>query len=375
MSLYYLYFICLLLPLFLYWVLPERFSPYPLMATTVVFLLIMSPHSLLLLTFTSLSTFLISRKITHSNHLLLLVIGQALVLFIFFKSGISGSSVLWARRIIPIGFSYYSFRQIHYAIEAYKNKLPRHTLIDFLNYMFFLPTFLIGPINRFPSFLVDIKRKRWNNEMFSRGLERLLYGGVKINFLGNYVFSFYSDRLINALEYEWLASYLSMVQFSANAYFQFSGYSDLAIGVSLLFGIRITENFNYPFLAKNISDFWNRWHISLSEWCRDYVFLPLFSFSRNALFAVGCSMLTLAFWHEFSLRYVLWGLSHALAIQFFNYYKTSGLSGKLSEFPRLRALSGNFITLHFVMLSFLLIKEPDLAESFREIAKILCISF
>lgn len=372
MSLYYLYFTCLLLPVVLYWILPERLSAYPLMLATVVFLWLVSPPSLVLLTLTSLVTFWVTRRINQKNHLLLLIVGQAVVLFVFFKSNIS---TILEHRIIPVGFSYYTFRQIHYAVDAYKNKLPRHNLVDFLNYMFFLPTFLIGPINRFQSFLIDVKRKRWNSEMFSQGLERLLYGGVKINFLGNYIFSFYSDRLINSVENEWLASYLSMVQFSANAYFQFSGYSDLAIGLSLLFGIRVVENFNYPFLARNISDFWNRWHISLSEWCRDYVFLPMLSFSRSALFSVGCSMLVLAFWHELSLRYVLWGLSHALAIQAFNYYKASGLYWKLNRFPRMRSFTGNLITLHFVMLSFVLIKEPDLAGAFKEIAKILCINF
>ena len=370
MSVYYLYFACLILPLALYWVLPEKFALYPVVAATIVFLGIISPFALLVLTFTSFSTYFISQKITHENHLLLLVVIQAMALFVLFKSGFSGLS-----RLIPVGFSYYTFRQIHYAIDAYKNRLPRHTPGDFLKYMFYLPTFLIGPINRFQPFLIDSKRKRWNPEMFSTGLERLLYGGVKINFLGNYLCSFYAGRLINSIENEWWASYLSMVQFSANAYFQFSGYSDLAIGLSYLFGIRMIENFNYPFLAKNISDFWNRWHISLSEWCRDYVFLPVLIFSRNALFSIGCSMLILAFWHEFSWRYVLWGLSHAVAIQVFNYYRTTRMARQLEGFPRLRAWAGNLVTLHFVMLSFVLIKEDNLGESLREIAKILCIRF
>lgn len=372
MTPYYLYFVCVLVPLIMYWLLPERWALYPLLVATALFLLKTSPISLLILTITSLSTFYITQKISHKNHLVLLIIVQSLVLFIFFKSNwISFSE----NRIIPLGFSYYTFRQVHYSLDAYKNKLPKHSLADFLGYMFYLPTFIIGPINRFQPFLLDLKRKRWNNDLFSKGLERLLYGGVKITFLGNFLFSNFTQKVVGSLENDWLASYLSMVGFFFNSYFQFSGYSDLAIGISYLFGIKVIENFNYPFLAKNISDFWNRWHISLSEWCRDYVFLPLLGLSRNALISVVCSMLVLAFWHEFSLRYVLWGLIHAIAIFIFNHYQKSSFAGIMARTKKVNLLIGNIITLHFVMLSFVLIKEDSLSESIKEIGKILCISF
>ena len=95
---------------------------------------------------------------------------------------------------------------------------------------------------------------------------------------------------------------------------QFAGYSDLAIGMGLLWGIRVMENFNHPFMATNMQDFWTRWHISLSGWCKDYVFQPILAFGRNRWLALVAAMLVLALWHEISWRYILWGVFHSLLI-------------------------------------------------------------
>jgi alginate O-acetyltransferase complex protein AlgI len=268
---------------------------------------------------------------------------------------------------MPIGLSYYAFRQIHYAIESYKKQTPVHTIIDYFNYMFFLPTLLVGPINHFAPFLKDQKKRRWNSHFFSEGLERVLYGLVKIIFLGNYLINTklnnYTFNLSN--EYEWLQAYLNMFGFTANSYIQFAGYSDIAIGLSLLFGFRINENFNSPFLASNIADFWRRYHISLSEWCRDYVYFPFLAITRNSKISILLAMLILGIWHEVSLRYLLWGFSHAIAINFWYKYEHSALHKKLNQLPLFKKGLGIFITLHFVMLSFLLISEKTLVDSLQ----------
>jgi alginate O-acetyltransferase complex protein AlgI len=220
----------------------------------------------------------------------------------------------------------------------------------------------IGPINRFQSFLKDNQRKRWDSQFFSYGLERILYGLFKVAFLGNYLISLklsnYSENFI--ISYPWLYQYIQMVVFYLNAYFQFAGFSDIAIGLSALFGYRIMENFNYPFVASNIAEFWKRWHISLSEWCNEYVFQPILSISRSFIISIFFSIIVLALWHEISYKYILWGALHIIALNVWHFYNSTALYQLLNKYPIMQKVLGIFITLHFVMISFMLIKTDDL---------------
>ena len=215
-----------------------------------------------------------------------------------------------AHWLLPLGLSYYAFRQIHVAFECYKGQAAP-TLKEYLQYLLFLPVMLIGPIHRLPEFQRSLRRNKWQPAFFSEGMERILYGLVKINFFGNYLFTSKAADWLQHMHPPLLKIYLQMMAFTGNAYMQFAGFSDLAIGAALLWGIRIIENFNYPFLATNMQEFWQRWHISLSSWCRDYVFQPILAASRNRWAALALSMLVLALWHEISARYILWGLFHA----------------------------------------------------------------
>ncbi len=354
------------------WVLPEKWQLLPVVLVTACFLAVVSPISFVILLFTTLSSYAILKYSDRLTTAMLIIVLQGSTIFIFFKLEYGLYFNLLDGRLLPLGLSYYSFRQIHYAIEAYKKQLPQHTLMDYLNYLFFLPTILIGPINRFQPFLKDYRRRRWDSTLFSQGLERILYGLAKIVILGNYLFSQKVNAFALSLldESVWLATYIQVVKYAANAYVQFSGYSDVAIGLSLLFGFKVTENFNYPFLAKNIADFWTRWHISLSEWCRDYVFYPFLSISRKAWVSILMSMFVLGAWHEISVRYLLWAAIHALAITVWHRYESSSLSKKMSTYPIVKQCLGIFITLNFVILSFILVSEKDLSASL-EILKVL----
>lgn len=347
------------------WLLPEKWQLTPLTIATAIFLLFASPISLITLLVTTLTSYYVLKHFKGSSPSVILVVIQICSIFIFFKVQETSFFNLTNNSLLPLGLSYYSFRQIHYVIEGYKKELPKHTLIDYLNYLFFLPTILIGPINRFQPFLKDYKKRRWDATLFSTGLERILFGLAKVIVLGNYLLSYelHNYTLLIANEHEWLSSYLQMFKFAANAYVQFAGFSDVAIGLSALFGFRINENFNYPFLAKNIADFWRRWHMSLSEWCKDYVFLPFLGITRNGLISIIISMFTLGLWHEISLRYILWGVLHAIAINIFHRYEKTTFSKRLTQFPFLKNTIGILLTSHFVMLSFVLISEESLGES------------
>lgn len=358
--------------LILSWYLPEKWQLFPLVVTTAIFIICVSPISFAILSISGTSTFYALKYLSSKPTSTILVVIQLCLIFLFFKLEFNFYFNMAESAVIPIGLSYYSFRQIHYAVESYKNQLPRHTFTDYINYLFFLPTILIGPINRFQPFLKDFNKRRWNDVLFSKGLERILYGFVKIVVIGNFLISHKMSGLIANLpaDFIWLSTYLKVFKFAANAYIQFAGYSDVAIGLSLMFGFKITENFKAPFLATNIADFWKRWHLSLSDWCKDYVFFPFLSITRNALISIIMTMLTIGIWHEISFRYILWGLIHAIAINVWYRYEKSTIHKKLKKFSTIQKGLGIFITLHFVIFSFIIVSEPNLKGSF-DIFKIL----
>jgi alginate O-acetyltransferase complex protein AlgI len=271
--------------------------------------------------------------------------------------------------LIPLGLSYYSFRQVHVAFECYKGQMHKPALISYLQYLLFLPVILIGPIHRMPDFQRSLRRMKWNPALFSEGLERLLYGLVKINFLGNFLFSIELTQFARQTNHYWLRLYLEVIAFTGNVYFQFAGFSDLAIGSGLLWGIKVMENFNAPFMATNMQEFWRRWHISLSSWCRDYVFHPLLALSRNRWFALISSMLVLAFWHEISFRYIIWGTIQALLILFTVASRKSmpALSTFINQHPAGRWI-GRIWVFHLFSFSCILIGSeniPSLSSNFK----------
>jgi alginate O-acetyltransferase complex protein AlgI len=192
--------------------------------------------------------------------------------------------------------------------------MPKPALIGYFEYLLFLPVILIGPIHRMPEFQRSLRRLKWNPLQISEGLERILYGLVKICFLGNFLFSTELKEFAAGIHAHFPRLYVEIIAFTGNAYFQFAGFSDLAIGGGLLWGVKVMENFNAPFMATNMQSFWQRWHISLSSWCRDYVFQPVAGFTRNRWFALIASMLVLALWHEISIRYIVWGTIQAILI-------------------------------------------------------------
>ena len=231
------------------WTLPERWQMMPVIVATVLFLAWVSPLSLAMLAITTISGYYTIKLYPTSTTAILVVIAQVTAIFLFFKLEYGMESGLMKNAILPLGLSYYSFRQIHYAIEAYKRQLPSHTFTDYVSYLFFLPTILIGPINRFQPFLKHLLRRRWDSTLFSQGLERILYGMVKITVLGNWLFSFKLNNYIISIksEHPWVYDYLNVFKYVGNSYIQFAGYSDVAIGLSMLLGFKITENFNFPF--------------------------------------------------------------------------------------------------------------------------------
>ncbi|MDQ0465753.1 alginate O-acetyltransferase complex protein AlgI [Caulobacter ginsengisoli] len=273
------------------------------------------------------------------------------------------AALLWGSRqasglslILPLGMAYYVLRTVHYLVEANLGRLRPHSLADYATYQFLPSALFFGPIHRFDEFQRDLARRRWDNAVFSRGLGRILAGAGKIVVIGNFIlverlgYSAQTDPLGGGA----LDIYRHGLLSWANLYFQFSGYSDIGIGFAALMGFRLRENFDWPFLARNIGDFWRRWHISLSTWCRDYVYAPAMARTRSHLLAITASMLVLGLWHAISLHYLLWGLYHALGLSIWRRF--TALAPAMGRLPapirHTWTAFAVFLTLNFVVLSF-----------------------
>ena len=219
--------------------------------------------------------------------------------------------------IIPLGISYFTFKLIHYAIEVARGNVTDRSLQSFLLYIFFFPIFTAGPIERFDHFLAS-REDRPSVEAMVNGLSRIIYGLIKKFVFGGMILlpllrlvtdaSVLLERLDVLPVYKvWgflVISYLYV-------YMDFGASSDIAIGASRLFGITIMENFNFPVLAPNISNFWKRWHITLAGWVQAYIYLPVIGLTRNPYLAIYSTMTVMALWHAGSPHWIAWGWYHA----------------------------------------------------------------
>lgn len=275
-----------------------------------------------------------------------------------------------ADAVAILGLSYYGLRIIHVAVERYAGRLKACPLAEYLGYLLFLPAIVAGPIHTLREFLHDQSRRRWDSGLAAAGLERILYGVFKIVVLGNFLVS---RHLNHWLETDsslppWTAEFLGLFSVASNGYFQFSGYSDIAVGLGRIAGYRLPENFNWPFLATNLRDFWQRWHASLSQWCRDHVFTPVSARFRSPWAGLVLSMLVLALWHELSLRYVAWGLWQAAGIGAWHAFQP--LKRRL---PGMRwvvargalAFASCLLTMCWFIASYAFLRTDDLGEAVR----------
>ncbi len=355
-----------------HWLLPQNLARLWLIAVTAAFVLAYSPASAVILVVFTLATYYLAQAERYLG-VKILVVGAAIVAVLgWYKVQIAADLASGLLDVaIPLGMSYYALRCIHYLVERYKGSLAPHDAIDFVSYLFFLPTLIAGPIHRFGEFQRDQRRLRWDSVKFSEGLERILYGYVKITFLANYLVSIrFADAISGLGDGETaLAAYFTMLQQGLNGYLQFSGYSDIAIGSALLLGYRVMENFRWPLVQKNISDFWKAWHISLSNWCREYVYMLVVSFTRRPALAVLATMMVIGLWHEASYRYILWGVYNGIGIVLWQQFQV--LKQKIPQWPFRQArwyglgthALAVLLTFHFVMFGFVLVLQPSVAAA------------
>lgn len=216
-----------------------------------------------------------------------------------------------------IGAAYFTLRNLHVLLDGWMNRETSEvSLREIMHYQFYAPVLTAGPIHRLPNFRRELRLRRFDGNAVAAGAERALLGLAMAGILGTGVMGSVQVRSLSLVGdthpflQDWLTSLVHWVQL----YFVFAGLSGFAVGVSQMMCLRIEENFDRPFLARDLIDFWSRWHITLSMWCRDYVFQPVTAATRHPVIGLVAAMLAIGLWHETSVYYVLWGVWQALGI-------------------------------------------------------------
>lgn len=256
---------------------------------------------------------------------------------------------------LPIGISFYSFQALSYVIDVYRGKSPpQRNILDVGLYVSFFPQLIAGPIVRYETVAVELHDRRESWDSFREGVPRFIIGLGKKLILANQM-AIIADNAFYGRPLSAPMAWLGAAAYALQIYFDFSGYSDMAIGMGRMFGFHFLENFNRPYLARSITDFWRRWHISLSSWFRDYVYIPLGGSRvgpRRHLFNLFVVWLLTGIWHGANWTFLLWGLGYFLLLMAEKY-------GRLDR--RLGPLSRPF-TLLCVLLLWVLFRADSLAE-------------
>lgn len=328
--------------LFLYLFLPVCIAAYffskkpvfrniALILFSFIFYAWAKPLNIILLFFSALVNYLMARFISaaKSNRLSKLYIVLALVFNIgmlgvfkytdFFISninGLFGTSIPFTGIALPLGISFYTFQALSYILDVYWEKVEaQRSFYKLLMYISLFPQLVAGPIVRYETIENEVDNRRITVMDISSGISRFIIGLSKKVLLANNLFTLVNDLFGTDLTSTTISgTWIGIIAYSLYVYFDFSGYSDMAIGLGQIFGFHFNENFFYPFICRSISEFWQRWHISLGSFFRDYLFfVPIFG-KRRKYFSLFLVWFTTGLWHGASWNYVIWGLYFGLFI-------------------------------------------------------------
>lgn len=256
--------------------------------------------------------------------------------------------------VMPIGISFFTFQTLSYVIDVYKGKVEASkNFLNFATYVCLFPQLVAGPIVRYETINQELKNRKLSFDLFGDGVKRFIIGLAKKVLIAN-VIGEMCELLLGLPNLTILSYILVAIGFTIQIYFDFSGYSDMAIGLGKMLGFNFLENFNYPLIASSITDFWRRWHISLSSFFRDYVYIPLggnrvnkLKFIRNILIV----WLLTGFWHGAAWNFIIWGLFFGIFLLIEKFF--------FKKFLDKHKLIGHIYTLFLVIISFVIFNAPD----------------
>lgn len=261
---------------------------------------------------------------------------------------------------LPIGISFFTFQSMSYLIDVYRREVrAQENLFWLMLYIMMFPQLIAGPIVRYRDVNNEIAKRVSSLDMVETGIKRFIVGFAKkvfiANSMGNVADTIFSLNGTTNTAYAWLGA----ISYALQIYFDFSAYSDMAIGLGLIFGFHFNENFNYPYISKSIQEFWRRWHISLSSWFKDYVYIPLGG-NRKGIFRTYINLfivfLLTGIWHGAAWQFIIWGLVHGC----FMLIERAGFSNTLKKLPG--SLS-RIYTLFVVVVSWVFFRADSLSHA------------
>lgn len=371
----------------LFWLVPHRLRVPLLLVASYVFYMSWKPIYGLLILGLTVGNFVLVPYVARATEekkkklwLALVVAVNLITLAIFkyayfgmdcVKAGLNVFHIDWREPhlhiILPLGISFFVFEFIHYAVEVYRGKPLVKKFMDFALFASFFPTQIAGPIKRYQDFIPQLdKPAKFKWEYIDEGMHLILMGLTKKVLMADNLALVVQAGFAHPEKFSSLDMWLITYAFAFQIFFDFAGYTDIARGSALLFGYKVPINFNLPYLAANAADFWHRWHISLSSWLRDYLYIPLGGSRGGSWFTYRNLFITMALgglWHGAANHFLLWGIYQGLLLiahrEYVNLMDRIGLHAKLVKSKIYHAFSV-FVTFQFVCIGWVLFRaETD----------------
>ena len=323
-------FLFFFFPLFilLYFTLPFKYKNYILLLFSLIFYAWGEPIYILLMIFSSIVDFINGKNIEKKKIYLIISIIINISLLGFFKyadffikviNNILNLDIPLLNLGLPIGISFFTFQTMSYSIDVYRGDVKAEKdFLTFMTYVCMFPQLIAGPIVRYETVSSELHKRDINFKKFADGFTRFLRGLFKKVLIANNIgllFTLITSSEVNDISI--MTGVLAIVSYAFQIYFDFSGYSDMAIGMGNMCGFTFLENFNYPYISKSITEFWRRWHISLSSWFKDYVYIPLGGSRVNILKNIRNILIVwilTGFWHGASWNFIFWGLYYGILL-------------------------------------------------------------
>lgn len=365
--------------LFFYFIAPKRLKNSVLLLASLFFYFWGEPKYIFLMLISIFSGYLHGILIDHFRHtkaakiFLISSIIVNLAFLCWFKyadffisnfNAVFGLSIPLLKIALPIGISFYTFQILSYTIDVYRGQAAvQKNFLSLATYIALFPQLIAGPIVRYVDVAKDLENRTSSFAMISDGIRRFVIGLSKKVLIAN-VAGELCDVFRACEEKSILFYWIYAISFCLHVYFDFSGYSDMAIGLGKIFGFHFLENFNYPYISKSITEFWRRWHISLGSWFRDYVYIPLGGNRVKKgrwIFNILIVWLLTGFWHGAAWTFIIWGLFFAVLLTLEKLW----LGKYLKNFP---TAFQHLYVLFFVILSFVIFNANSLSQSFSDLS-------
>ncbi|NLC66640.1 MAG: MBOAT family protein [Clostridium sp.] len=376
-----IFFLFYFLPfvLIVYFIVPRKFRNYILLISSLIFYAWGEPKYIWIMLFSTFLDYTCGKRIHYNNEKknfkkaklwLLVSILINLSLLGFFKysdfiisnfNNALNTNIPLFNLILPIGISFYTFQTMSYTIDLYRGKVDvQNNLISFGTYVTLFPQLIAGPIVRYKTVEKEIDNRIESFHLVSEGIKRFIIGLAKKVLLANNIGLVWNNISKGNYESSVLISWLGIIAFGFQIYFDFSGYSDMAIGLGKIFGFNFLENFNYPYMSRSITEFWRRWHISLGSWFKEYVYIPLGGNKRGLKVQIRNILIVWALtgiWHGASWNFLVWGIYFGLILAI----------EKLFLYDVLEKIPGIFSRLYsifLILISWVIFAFDSLEQSF-----------